>query len=153
MGLQLDETTFLGKRIHGPLQFGLPIERDTAKDCTAYIEEAEGERRRRVLYWAKIENGNWSYVHSTDIACGENVTLPIFAGEGPNASRFAVFEPASNIGNNPRLPAQENQIIPPASFNVVVSCRGRPILKFRARMTKDLTGRLYAHIGESSGTF
>jgi len=137
-GLRLEESQIVGIRVHGSIEYGLPIERNTARDCVARLCLKEGMQHVANLYW--VQQGN-NYETRVDIGSGEQAQLKLFARYLSGPPYCFVFSPDPNDNSRPAVPPEVEMFKETTEFIIVIThSRGTRQFKVGVTLTKEHGG-------------
>jgi hypothetical protein len=105
-GIRLNETKVFGKKIHGRIEKGLSIERQTANDCHAWMHDAMSGEVVSHLSWRSVEDPT-KLSTTTAIRSGHSVELLLFARLSLEPSKYFVYRPLNESSSEPQMPELE----------------------------------------------
>jgi hypothetical protein len=59
LGIRLNETVLMGKKIHGTFERGLTVDRNPANECRASVHDKESGRHIAPLWWRSVSDGTF----------------------------------------------------------------------------------------------
>lgn len=139
-GLSLGETIIFGHWIFDRFQFGLPIQRETARDCTASLRTPDG-----IAYLPVWRADDGSFTHSVDIECGRSAALYLILTDTSSREYFPFVRPDQLTEGAPRYTGRQ-------TFDLVVRCRGAVMIKAKVKLSQDHQGNLSMTAGELGPT-
>jgi hypothetical protein len=156
-GLRLSPTMLLGRHVHDYIEKGLTVDRNPAKDCTAWIYDAD--RALTTLHWRPL-GGTDSWTTTTTLDSGDEVELMLFARLHEEPDQYFLFSPADpgDPSSPPRLPDSPAQKFRATrdtrTFRVQVNYSyGRQRLSFPVNVRLDYNGMIYVEYWAGAGSF
>ena len=143
VGLRLNDSAF-GRRLHGFIERGLPVERNPARECSARLHDKQTGEFIAPLWWRRPE-ASVPWQISTDLASGEEAELMLFARLHEEPTRYFPFAPADQrvSGAAPSVPPAEARFEGTRDFSVEISYSyGRQRARFDASVKLGFDGRL-----------
>ena len=154
-GIRLGETVLFGRILHRPIDKGLPIDRNPAKDCAAWIYD--GEQALTTLWW-QSRNTRDAWQQRTTLESGDAAELVLFARLHDEPTQYFIFAPSdpTDPNMNPRVPDAGEKFqatITPREFAVhLVGMDGRRYHVFPVRVRLQ-SGLMYVESGGGAGSF
>jgi hypothetical protein len=154
LGIRISETVVFGKRIHPSFTKGLPVERNTAKECNAVLlDKASGEFVTH-LWWRSVVDGRFEWKRLVDLASGESADLMLFARLDAEPTRYFPFDVDNEFAPGPRTPPEEAKFSDTHRFLVRITYSyGRQDMSSEAAVVKGYDGRLRWETEGGGGSF
>ena len=152
LGIRMGETVIVGRRIGQGFQKGLAIDRNTAKECTAWLIDRETKKRVAGLFWHRPDSTGADL--SVSIEPGEYAELWIFARLKDEPLAYFPYRPSDRNTLDPEVPAAAARIHESREFMIEVNYSyGQQRLLIPVSVEKQLDGRLRFAFVEGSSSF
>ena len=148
IGFRLPETIIFGKEIHNRLEFGsLSIDRDTARECRAWLQDKHTREIIRPLWW----QSDGKLLQQIDIKSGKSVSLMLFCRFEEDSAHYFVYQPKNGSVYDVEIPLDHLKFNSTKEFCISISYSNvRNPLSIKCKVTKGFE-RYYLHVEKSGG--
>lgn len=107
LGVRLPETTIFNKNIHSDIEIGLPVDRNPARNCRAWLYDKETNRGIAQLWWQTIDG---KMTREVTLESGEQADLMLFARLKDEKRKYFVYQVESSNNPNLKIPDDEDKL-------------------------------------------
>jgi hypothetical protein len=100
LGINVGETLIFGRRLLPPIRWGIPVERNTARECIAWIHDLPNRQALTVLWW----DVDGKAVQRINLDTTESAPMNVLARRLDDPTRYFVFNPEVGSAMVARVP-------------------------------------------------
>ncbi len=151
LGIRFGATIIFGKRLHGPVERGLTVDRNPANECRASLYDKKTGKHVAMLWWRSSHDPAPPLHPTVTLQSGQSATLMLFARLDDEPTKYFVFAP-DPTSSGPKIPPDQAKFTESREFVIRIDYSyGRQKLVVDAAMTKEFDGRLTFMIARGGG--